>query len=77
MSISLNTTSTGTVGFCKIAMGLVCIGCFNDPIAAVSEELHYRHADQDVTIKDEHGPTVGRLAVAVGRVHARCCALDN
>jgi NADH dehydrogenase len=28
-------------------------------------------------VEDEHGPTVGRLAVAVGRVHARCCALDN
>jgi hypothetical protein len=33
--------------------------------------LHDGHADQDVVIKDEHGPTVGRLAVAVGHRHAR------
>jgi hypothetical protein len=62
--------------FCRIH-GLVCIGCFNDTIAAVAKELHDGHADQDVVIKDEHGPTVGRLAVAAGTVHARCCVLDN
>jgi hypothetical protein len=34
----------------------------------VAKELHDGHADQDVVVEDEHGPTVGRLAVP---------ALDN
>jgi hypothetical protein len=78
MSISLSTTSTGTLVFCKIHHGLICIGRFNYAIAAVSKELHHWHADQDIVIEDEYGSIrVGRVAVAVGTVHARCCALDK
>jgi hypothetical protein len=76
VSISPNTTSTGMLVFCKITMASSVLAA-STAIAAVAKELHDGHADQDVVIKDEHGPTVGRLAVAVGCVHARCCALDN
>jgi hypothetical protein len=39
-------------------------------MAAVAKKLHDGHADQHVVIKDEHGSTVGRLAVPVERLHA-------
>ena len=51
--------------------GLVRTGRLNDTIAAVAKELHDGHADQHIAVEDEYGPIVGRLAVAVGTVHAR------
>jgi hypothetical protein len=65
------------VGLLEDSHGLVRTGRFNDTIAAVAKELHDGHADQDVVIKDEHGPTVGRLAVAVGHRHADSALLTS
>jgi hypothetical protein len=70
MSISLKTTSNRVLVLCR-RNGLVCTCRFNDVIAAVAEELHDGHADQDITVQDQDGLNGRALAVAVGHRHAR------